>query len=120
MASSRTVQVKAARVGGGTERRGRPRAKLRQPIRIRSENALVNGFEEITTTVNMSRDGVYFTTRRDSYFPRLHVLAVCPYNPATPVGPADERRAEVVRVDSLPGGLRGVALSFGGKLEVQH
>ncbi len=125
MASSRTVQVKAAdapaaKAGGRTERRRRPRAKLRQPIRIRSGRALESNFQEITHTVNVSRGGVYFVTRHDYYRPTLNVLTVCPYNPLDPVGSTDERMAEVVRIDSLPGGLHGVALSFGDKLEVQR
>lgn len=125
MASSKTVQVKAAdaptaKAGGRTERRRRPRARLRQPIRIRSESALESSFQETGHTVNLSRGGVYFVTPHNYYRPGLNVLTVCPYHPSDPVGSKDERIAEVVRVDSLPGGLHGVALSFETKLEVQH
>ena len=107
-----------AKAGGRNERRRRPRAKIRQRIRIRSGSVLESSFEEVTHTINVSRGGVYFVTRRDYYRPGLHVMALCPYNPSEPVGPTDERRAEIVRVESLPGGLRGIALSFDQSLEV--
>jgi hypothetical protein len=80
---------------------------LELPLRVRS---LQFGFEEVTTTVNVSRGGVYFLSER-AYGIGQQVKVQLNYNS----GGTDtlEQSAEVARVQTMPGSFKkGVALKY--------
>ena len=92
-------------VADAEERRGDSRrVKAAQTVRVRSTKT---GIDDVETTVNVSRHGLYFTTRRASYFLGMRVLVTVPYSPD---GGGIEYFAEVARMQVLPGDLFGVAL----------
>jgi hypothetical protein len=91
----------------GDENRGPRRVKLTLPLRVRS---LEFGFTDVTTTVNVSRGGVYFLTE-NPYRNGQRVKVHLNYSS----GGADtlEQLAEVVRVQHTPGSFqKGVALKY--------
>ncbi len=95
----------------GAERRRWPRIQITQPVRLRSADPSV-ALEEISSTVDVSREGIYFLTRLDSYRVGMQLRVVFPYIAERPPSPDEEHPAEVVRVKSLPNGVCGVALRF--------
>ena len=92
------------------ERRRARRTKLALRARLQPYNHSAHIPEEIRPTVNVSRDGLYFTTKRSSYTVHLHLYVACPYLESQP----DRERevARVVRVESQPDGQWGVAVLF--------
>lgn len=66
-------------------------------------------FEEIGTTSNVSCEGFYFLTKREHYYEGMLLLVTLPYHL-----PRDRRDrdylAQVVRVELLDDGQRGVAV----------
>src|SRR5271165_1133562 len=83
------------------------RVKLSQPVRLVSSGADGEAFEETGTTSNVSREGFYFLTNRDHYLEGMRLRVTLPYH-----FPPDRRDreciAQVVRVELLPDGQRGV------------
>jgi len=63
---------------------------------------------EVRPTRNISRDGIYFTTRRDGYAVGMHLLVNCPH---TNGAAAEGDLARVVRVEPI-GEEWGVAVNF--------
>ena len=59
------------------QRRGR-RAKLARTLRVRPSEPRDEHFEDLPLTVNASREGVYFTTRRETYYPGMRVFVTFP------------------------------------------
>jgi hypothetical protein len=91
------------------ERRRSRRVRMGQSLRIRPSDPKDAPFEETSTTKNVSRDGVYFLTQRDSYYMGMRVFVTLPYH--SPVNPLNhEYLAQVARVDELENGQRGVAV----------
>jgi hypothetical protein len=89
------------------ESRGPRRVKLELPLRVRS---LQFGFEEVTTTVNVSRGGVYFHSER-AYGIGQHVKVQLNYSSSGL--DALEQSAEVARVQIISGSFKkGVALKY--------
>ena len=103
------------KAGSGAERRRWPRIRIAQPVRLRSADPAV-ALEEVSSTVDVSREGIYFLTALDAYRVGLRLLVVFPYIAERPPGPDEEHPAEVVRVESRPGGSHGVALRFEARL----
>jgi hypothetical protein len=92
------------------ERRRARRSKVTLRAHLQPYNPTAHIPEEIRPTLNVSRDGLYFTTNRSTYDVHLHLYVACPYS-----GPQSHREREVgrvVRVDSLPDGQWGVAVLF--------
>lgn len=91
------------------ERRKSRRAPIRKPLRVRPSDPRDDHFEDLPTSVNASRNGVYFLTQCENYYKGMRMFITYPYG-----GPTDpmncEYLAEVVRVDKVPGGKIGVAL----------
>lgn len=89
-------------------RRGHRRVALQMPVRIRA-NTQAAPFEEVTRTVNVCRNGIYFQSERP-YSKGLAALVALNYSPREP-GSLAEQKGTVVRVDSEPGArVRGVAI----------
>jgi len=68
----------------GGERRRQLRLKFSRPVRVGSE-AKYGHVEEVRTTLNVSRDGLYFTTSLEHYRVGMLTAVTFPYSPADPV-----------------------------------
>jgi hypothetical protein len=94
------------------ERRRSRRIKVAQPVRVRPSDPREIHFEEIVSSVNASREGIYFLTRRESYYPGLRLFITFPYN--SPHDPLNcEYVGHVLRVEPLPHGKFGIAVHLG-------
>lgn len=92
------------------ERRRTRRTKLALRARLQPYNPTTHIPEEIRLTVNVSRGGFYFTTKRPSYAVHLHLYVACPYS-GFPMD-RDRELARVVRVEPRSNGEWGVAALF--------
>ncbi len=93
------------------ERRRTDRVELSHPVRVRPSNPQDGNFDEVCTTLNASRDGLYFSTERTEYRAGLSVLVTFPYS-AVPGARNVEFVGQVVRVDQLANGRLGVAVDL--------
>jgi hypothetical protein len=76
---------------------------------VRAVEAL--SLDELTYSENVSRSGLYFLTRSQSYKPKLSVMVTYPYWSES--GAINrEYRATVVRMDAMTDGSWGVAVEF--------
>ena len=91
------------------ERRNRLRIRFSRPVRVGSE-AKYGRVEEVRTTVNVSRDGLYFTTSLEHYYVGMWLMVTFPYAPADPI--KKEQIGKVVRLERLADGRVGVAVEF--------
>jgi PilZ domain len=90
------------------QRRGR-RAKIAKPLRVRPSEPRDEHFEDMPISINASKEGIYFHTRRNSYYKGMRVFVTFPFSSAH--DPMNcEYVAEVVRVENLANGRFGVAL----------
>ena len=91
------------------EHRRTRRAKIARALRVRPSEPRDDHFEDMPVSVNASKDGIYFTTRRESYYPGMRVFVTFPYT--SQHDPMNcEYVAQVVRVEKLPNGKTGVAV----------
>jgi hypothetical protein len=91
------------------EKRRSHRAKIAKPMRVRPSDPRDNHFEDCPTSVNASKDGIYFVSRTSNYYKGMRVFVTFPYT--SPHDPMNcEYVAEVVRVEPLPAGKIGVAV----------
>jgi hypothetical protein len=92
------------------KRRSR-RAKIARPLRVRPSEPKDDHFEDFPVSVNASREGILFTTRREGYYPGMRVFVTFPYTSAH--DPMNcEYVAQVVRVDKMPNGKFGIAVDL--------
>jgi len=92
------------------ERRRRARLKLPQVVRVRPSDAHLS-FDEILPTLNTTRDSVYFASKNTTYVEGMRVFITFPYSDAT--GSLNrESLGQVVRVDDLGQGRRGIAIQI--------
>ncbi|HWZ96572.1 MAG TPA: PilZ domain-containing protein [Candidatus Dormibacteraeota bacterium] len=90
------------------QRRSR-RAKIARPVRVRPSAPQDDHFEDIPTSVNASKEGIYFISRRPNYYKGMRVFVTFPYTSAhDPM--SCEYVAEVVRVENLPNNKFGIAV----------
>lgn len=90
------------------KRRSR-RAKIAKPLRVRPSEPRDEHFEDMPVSVNASKEGIYFHTRRGNYYKGMRVFVTFPFTSAH--DPMNcEYVAEVVRVEELPNARFGVAL----------
>jgi hypothetical protein len=86
-----------------------PRIKVAKPLRVRPSEARDGSFEDIPISVNASKQGIFFTTQRATYYPGMRVYVIFPY-----ASPEDQKSAEylaeVKRIENLPEGEFGVAV----------
>ncbi len=96
---------------GHPYRRRSRRVKMGQPLKLATSDPSREQFEEFETTKNVSPEGLYFTTRHDCYDEGMRLFVTLPYRSAT-----DHRNSEyvgqVIRVELLGGGRRGVAIQL--------
>jgi PilZ domain len=90
------------------KRRSR-RAKIARPLRVRPSDPNDEHFEDIPMSINASKEGIYFHTRRSNYYKGMRLFVTFPYS--SPHDPMNcEYVAEVVRVENLANGRFGVAV----------
>ena len=93
------------------EQRRARRVKIAKPLRVRPSEPRDEHFEDHPISVNASKEGIYFHTRRDNYYKGMRVFVTFPFT--SPHDPLNcEYVAEVVRVENLANGRFGVALSL--------
>src|SRR5579863_7861460 len=91
------------------EKRRSRRAKIAKPLRVRPSEPRDEHFEDLPVSVNASKEGIFFQTRRDNYYKGMRVFVTFPFSPHH--DPMNcEYVAEVVRVENLPNNRFGVAL----------
>jgi hypothetical protein len=83
-----------------------PRETLSEPVLVRPCDPLYP--EEICTTANVSRSGLYFVTSTKHYVVGMNVLVTLNFGPDDPKH--REQIGDVVRVDALDEDKRGVAI----------
>lgn len=99
------------------QRRSR-RAKIARPVRVRPSDPRDDHFEDIPTSVNASKEGIFFTSRRPNYYKGMRVFVTFPFSSAH--DPMNcEYVAEVVRVENLPNNKFGVAVHLLGTMNVK-
>lgn len=91
------------------ERRIHNRSHLKMPIRV-SGYHLGESLDEYTKSENVARGGLYFVTAQN-YSRGIRVLVTYPYS-REPDAMNVDYPAEVIRVDELPEGKKGVAVKF--------
>jgi len=106
--------VEAARL----EKRGKTRLRVGHSIRVRPSVPGSKAVSEVSKTLNISRNGLYFGTIRDYYFKGMRLFVTYPYS-STPGALNREYVAEVVRVDQLPNGHYGVAIRLLNTLHLE-
>jgi len=92
-----------------TDKRRSRRAKIAKPLRVRPSEPRDEHFEDLPTSINASKEGIYFQTRRENYYKGMRVFVTFPFT--SHHDPMNcEYVAEVVRVEALPNNRFGVAL----------
>jgi hypothetical protein len=93
------------------EHRRARRAKMARPMRVRPSEPRDDHFEDLPSSVNASKHGIYFVSKRTGYYKGMRVFVTFPYTSAH--DPMNcEYLAEVVRIDTLPNGKFGVAVDL--------
>ncbi len=94
-----------------SDRRRRLRARMTVQVRICGGHGTRDLFEEIVTSVNVTRDGLLVATHRKNYVVGELLEVTCPYwtNPTAINTP---RKAKVVRSAIMPDLRYGVALQY--------
>jgi|SRR5208282_840286 len=91
------------------EKRSSRRAKIAKPLRVRPSEPRDQHFEDLPVSINASKEGIYFHTRRANYYKGMRVFVTFPFSSAH--DPMNcEYVGEVVRVETLANGKFGVAL----------
>ena len=90
------------------ERRRSPRTGLQQVVRIRPFDPQLP--PEYCTTINLSPDGLYFTTAAAHYAVGTNVYVTGDFRPGSPIHKAVA--GVIVRVDQLPEDRYGIAIQI--------
>jgi hypothetical protein len=108
--SSKSVATSTTEAAAAEHRRAR-RAKLARPMRVRPSEPREDHFEDLPNSVNASKHGIYFISKRANYYKGMRVFVTFPYTSAhDPMN--SEYLAEVVRIDALPNKKVGVAVDL--------
>ena len=94
-----------------SERRTSRRCKMTQLMRIRPSDPERTPFDDIRSTLSLSRNGVYFQSSEGQYEVGMRLFVTMPYT-KEPTAISHEYLAEVVRRDHLPNGLFGVGFKI--------
>jgi hypothetical protein len=85
------------------------RAKVSKAVRVRPSEGRDEHFEDFPISVNASKHGIYFTSRRAGYYKGMRVFVTFPFTSAhDPM--KSEYLAEVKRVEDMPHGKFGIAV----------
>ena len=88
------------------ECRQTPRENLSEPVRVRPCDSEFP--EEICTSINVSRSGMYLVTSSGHYFTGMNVIVTLNFGPDDPM--RREQIGDVVRVEKLEDDKWGVAI----------
>lgn len=92
------------------ERRRTERVDVSMPVRVCSSDGAPDQFEEVSSTLNACRDGLYFATKAQSYKVGMCLVVTFPFSRAP------ERNVHffgrVVRIDVLSDGSFGIAVEL--------
>lgn len=102
-----------------SERRGSRRCRISQLMRLRPSDPEKEHFEDLRTTVSVSRSGVYFHTSESGYEVGMRLFVTMPYS-HDPIAMNREYLGEVVRMDPLSNGLNGVGVKILMEMGMQH
>lgn len=108
--SPKSEAAAAHRTADGADRRRRKRAKISAQVHLRAVNS-PEPFEEVCTTVDVSRDGLLISATRSGYWQGQQLSVIFPYSTSAPAY-NQAQTAEVVRVAQTPGGRFSVAIQF--------
>jgi hypothetical protein len=105
------------------ERRRSRRIRIGQPLKVRPSDPRDADFEETATTKNVSRDGIYFLSKNQTYRAGMRLFVTLPYH--FPSDPHDlQYLGQVARIEDLPDGNRGIAVqllsSFNSNSALSH
>jgi CheY-like chemotaxis protein len=95
----------------GRERRSRRRAMISAPVRVRQLDLTNDGPDEISTTLDVSRGGILFTSVQATFRLGMEVAVTFPYSRSL-VAVQAEQMGLVARVTDLGEGRRAVAVAF--------
>jgi twitching motility two-component system response regulator PilG len=93
------------------ERRSRRRALISAPVRVRSIDVTDGGPNEISTTLDVSRGGVLFSTKVSTFEVGMVVAVTFPHS-KSPVAVQAEQLGRVARVAKMPDGRYSVAVTL--------
>jgi hypothetical protein len=102
-----------------TERRNARRCKITQLMRIRPSDPERPDFDDIRSTLSVSRSGVYFQSSEPAYEVGMRLFVSMPYT-NEPAAMTREFLAEVVRRDHLPNGLFGIGFKILMEMGLQN
>ena len=105
--AARAERAVIAPLPEGERRRGR-RLKLSRALLARPSDPQYT--EEVQTTLNSSRDGLYFTTRAKHYHVGMRLSVTLGYAPTDPCNSAS--LGEIVRIEKLKDGSFGIAVQI--------
>src|SRR5499426_2483733 len=87
------------------------RVKISKPVRVRPSEPRDDHFEDLPVSVNASKEGIYFVSRRSNYYKGMRIFVTFPYSSSH--DPMNcEYLAEVVRIENLPKDRFGVAVDL--------
>jgi len=113
---SKVAESLVAEIPVSELRRAR-RAKISKQVRVRPSEPRDDHFEDLPVSANASKHGIYFISRRSSYYKGMRVFVTFPYT--SPHDPMNcEYLAEVVRIEKLPKDRFGVAVDLKMTLNV--
>lgn len=101
-----------------SERRRRRRALISAPVRVRSLHVTLDSTDEVSMTLDVSREGIFISTELCSYRPGMEVAVIFPYSD-NPGAQHVEQLGRVVRMVEMGGGRRAVAITY-AKLQQQE
>jgi len=104
--NKRTTETAVIVPAAEKERRAGRRIKIPRAILARPSDP--NYKEEVQTTLNSSRDGLYFRTNAKHYYVGMRVNMILGYEPNGPCNSTSF--GQVVRVDRLEDGSFGIAV----------
>lgn len=96
----------------GGERRCRRRALISIPVRVRAAVVTEGGPDEISNTLDVSRNGLLFTSAQSTFAVGMIVGVTFPYTKLLGAAQA-EQEGHVTRVTQMPDGRWSVAVVFG-------
>ncbi|HUO34928.1 MAG TPA: response regulator [Candidatus Acidoferrum sp.] len=94
------------------DRRRRRRAMISAPVRVRGVNVTHTGPDEISTTIDVSRNGILFQAKSGGYYRGMEVAVIFPYS-QSPTALHSEQCGRVVRVVEQSNGATAVAIALG-------
>ncbi len=101
---------KSSNSNSGIERRRRKRAKIAAQVHVRVANS-PEPFEEVCTSIDVSRDGLLFLSARAGYWKGQQLEVTFPYSNAA-AALNTPQTADIVRVEPAGGSQHSVAVQF--------